>query len=86
MSAELNDPKSVVLEAGSTAAYFVADMGNSRIRVVRNGIISTLASGLTDIFGLTFQAGSIYATIYASNGQVRVARHSPLAGTVWRWA
>ncbi len=38
MSAQFKNPKSLALEAGSTAAYFIADNGNEKIRVVRNGI------------------------------------------------
>ena len=74
MSALLKAPHGIALRDGSTAEYFIADTNNRRIRVVRGGTISTLLDNvpnglLSSVFGVTYHAGSVYATTWGS-GQV----------------
>jgi hypothetical protein len=74
ISAFLKAPHGLALKDGSTAEYYIADTSNSRIRVVRDGVINTLAyntSFLGSVFGVTLDgAGSLYATTRVGSGQV----------------
>ena len=74
--AGLKNAHGISLKGGSLAEYFIADTSNYRIRVVRNGIISTLlynSTVLDSVYGVTDDgAGSVYVTTRRPYGQVRV--------------
>ncbi len=66
-TAQLNSPMEVAVDAAGN--LYIADTGNSRIREVTRGVISTIAQ--TDTDNITVDAaGNVYAAVLAANWQV----------------
>ena len=79
--ATFQQPRGLALTSGG---YYIADAGNRRIRKVENGSLSTYASGLENLRGITVGAdGTLYIALATDHVVIAVGNGPPhaVAGT-----